>query len=76
MNGQGTGDDFGMGPPDEHLREVLERELGEVPPESPSEPAEPLEPELEPEPIEPSEADEGADEGSAELDDANEDDTP
>ena len=28
------------GPPDEHLREVLTRELGEVPPESPSEPAE------------------------------------
>jgi hypothetical protein len=29
-----------FGPPDEHLRETLEREHGEVPPESPSEPAE------------------------------------
>jgi len=29
-----------FGPPDEHLRETLKRERGEVPAESPSEPAE------------------------------------
>lgn len=33
-----SGPEETFGPPDEHLRETLERELGEVPPESPSEP--------------------------------------
>jgi hypothetical protein len=33
-----SGPEEGFGPPDERLREALERELGEVPRESPSEP--------------------------------------
>jgi hypothetical protein len=33
-----SGPEEKFGRPDEHLRETLERELGEVPPESPSEP--------------------------------------
>jgi hypothetical protein len=33
-----SGPEETFGPPDERLREALERELGEVPPESPSEP--------------------------------------
>jgi hypothetical protein len=32
-----SGSEEHFGPPDERLRETLERELGEVPPESPSE---------------------------------------
>jgi hypothetical protein len=35
-----NGSEHGFGPPDEHLRETLKRERGEVPAESPSEPAE------------------------------------
>lgn len=33
-----SGPDEQFGPPDEHLRETLERERGKVPAESPSEP--------------------------------------
>jgi hypothetical protein len=40
-----SGSEEQFGPPDKRLRETLERELGEVPPESPSEP--PAEPETE-----------------------------